>query len=140
MTENDETRVPRPPSSAVEVLFGFAMLLTCQLAGEVLVQLLHMLTQNTLFPGPVAGLMILLAVMVLRRDISPGVAKAGDGLIGVLSLLFVPSAVGIIRYGDLLVDWGVVLVIAVIVSTLLTLLATVGTYLWLSARYGGGEV
>lgn len=120
---------PPKPSTA---LAGFAVLVVCQLAGEVLVSGLHLLLPAFVFPGPVAGMLLLLVVLISRRRLHQGLDAGGTVLIGILSLLFVPAAVGIVQYGNLLAGWGGPLLLAVIVSTLLTLLVTVGTYLGLT--------
>lgn len=121
--------LPLKPST---VLAGFAMLVACQLAGEVLGTGLRLLLPTFVFPGPVVGMLTLLAVLAFRGRLHKGLDVIGTGLIGILSLLFVPSAVGIVQYGGLLAGWGGPLLLAIIVSTLLTLLVTVGTYLGLT--------
>lgn len=100
-------------------------LLFCQFAGEVLVRGLGLP-----LPGPVAGMAILF-VLLLWRDRLTGAKKppealthAADALLGNLSLLFVPAAVGIIRYGGLLWRHGLVMLAAVLGSTILTLAMT----------------
>jgi holin-like protein len=46
-----------------------------------------------------------------------------------LSLLFVPAGVGVVQYLGLLRDQGVALAAALAISTVLTLLVTVGVFL-----------
>ena len=53
-----------------------------------------------------------------------------------LSLLFVPAGVGVVQYFDLLTRYGLALGVALIVSTLATLLATVGVFLWVKQLRG----
>lgn len=74
------------------MLIGLLALLLCQLAGETLVRL-----TGAPLPGPVAGMLILLALLALRRpDEKSPVLQAADGLLTHLQLLFVPVGVGII--------------------------------------------
>lgn len=74
------------------MLIGLLALLLCQLAGEALVRV-----TGAPLPGPVAGMLLLLAVLALRRpDESAPVLRAADGLLTHLQLLFVPVGVGII--------------------------------------------
>lgn len=113
----------------MDFLVGIATLLACQLAGEILIHSIQSFSPEFVFPGPVAGMLLLLGLLVKRGAITTGIDATASGLIGILSLLFVPSAVGIIQYGDILLTWGVPLILAVVVSTLATLLVTVGTFL-----------
>lgn len=77
-------------------------------------------------------MLLLLCLLLRRRAVTTSIETAASGLIGILSLLFVPSAVGIVQYGDTLLTWGVSLILAVVVSTLATLLVTVGTFVFIA--------
>ncbi len=80
------------------MVLGFAILLVCQLLGEIASRGLGLP-----IPGPVLGLVLLVAGLAVwgrtRSDAevaaSP-VAKVGDGLLGNLGLFFVPAGVGVI--------------------------------------------
>ena len=117
---------------------GVFLLLLCQLVGEVLAR-----TLNLPAPGPVIGLALLAAGLALwsRRHPAPDVdttdvGKAANVLLASLSLLFVPAGVGVVQYFDLLTRYGVALGVALIVSTLATLLATVGVFLMVKRLAG----
>jgi holin-like protein len=109
---------------------GFAALLLCQLAGEIAARGLSLPV-----PGPVLGLGLLVCGLAVARrrgvpDPDRGeVGRVADGLVANLALLFVPAGVGVVQYLDLIERYGLVLGLAVGGSTLLTLLATVGTFL-----------
>lgn len=112
------------------MLRGVFLLLFCQLVGEVLARTLSLPA-----PGPVIGLALLAAALAFwsRRNPQADVddtdtAKAANALLGVLSLLFVPAGVGVVQYFGLLARYGAALGAALIVSTVLTLLATVGVF------------
>ena len=60
--------------------------------------------------------------------------KASAALLSSLSLLFVPAGVGVVQYFDLLAAHGVALALALVASTVLTLLTTVGVFLWVKGR------
>ncbi|MFD2646257.1 CidA/LrgA family protein [Devosia albogilva] len=122
----DLTAKPLKPADGVA---GFALLVLCQLAGEALVQLLRLVTPSMIFPGPVAGMLLLLWLLTMIGERARPVIATADGLLGILSLLFVPSAVGIMQYGGLIRDWGGPLLLAVLGSTILTLLVTVGAFI-----------
>ncbi|HTW40686.1 MAG TPA: CidA/LrgA family protein, partial [Solirubrobacteraceae bacterium] len=55
--------------------------------------------------------------------------QAARGLLAVLPLLFVPAGVGVVQYLSLLREQAVALAVALVVSTVATLLATVGAFL-----------
>lgn len=109
------------------MLTGLLALLLCQLAGETLVRL-----TGLPLPGPVAGMLILLAVLAVRRpDERSPVLQAADGLLTHLQLLFVPVGVGIITaaaifrdapvplLGGLVGAWVVGIVVTAVVATVL---------------------
>ena len=80
------------------MLIGLLVLVTCQVCGEAVVAAL-----DVPVPGAVVGMLLLLAVLVLRGRAAPEpVARAGDTLLGNLGLLFVPAGVGVVQYGGLL--------------------------------------
>ena len=112
---------------------GFLILLVCQLIGEVLARAFDLPA-----PGPVVGLALLtLALVVWRRwrPFSDEALAASDlgrvafGLLGALSLLFVPAGVGVVQYAGLLADHALALGAALVVSTLATLLVTVFVFI-----------
>jgi holin-like protein len=112
---------------------GLFLLLLCQLVGEVVARSLSLPA-----PGPVIGLALLtLGLWVWNRRkpftdealASSEVGRAATGLLGALSLLFVPAGVGVVQYLGLIREHGVALAMSLVVSTVLTLLATVGVFL-----------
>jgi holin-like protein len=62
--------------------------------------------------------------------------KAARGLLAALPLLFVPAGVGVVQYLGLLRDQGLALAVALVVSTVATLLATVGVFLLIKRLTG----
>jgi holin-like protein len=112
------------------MLQGLTLIFICQLAGEALVRLL-----GVPFPGPVAGMVILLLGLVFAGGPPEGLRRAGHGLLAYLPLFFVPAGVGLIAHGERLrADWFPIL-LAIIGSTLLTMVL-VG---WLIARFAEPE-
>ncbi|HWV21966.1 MAG TPA: CidA/LrgA family protein [Devosia sp.] len=117
------------PLRPADWVAGFALLILCQLAGETLVQILRLLVPAFAFPGPVVGMLLLVGLLALMGDRARPVIASADGLLGILSLLFVPSAVGIMQHGELIRAWGGPLLLAVVASTALTLVVTVGAFI-----------
>lgn len=102
---------------------ALTLLLSCQLAGEILVRLAHLP-----LPGPVLGLVLLFVILVVRGGPPPSLRDTALGLFAHLSLLFVPAGVGVITHVDRLRAEWLPLVAAVLVSTALTILVTAGVF------------
>jgi putative effector of murein hydrolase LrgA (UPF0299 family) len=116
---------------------GMALLLVCQLAGEIVSRVLGLPV-----PGPVLGLVLLFAGLCIagRRgsEATEGdAARVADGLLQNLALLFVPAGVGVVNHLDLLATRGIALAVALIGSTALTLIATVVVFSGVAARFAG---
>jgi holin-like protein len=95
------------------------VLLVLQLSGEVLVRALAVPV-----PGPVVGMLLLFVALKLRGSVPAALQRVAEGLLGNLTLLFVPAGVGVILHLELLqANWWQLL-LTVILSTLITLLAT----------------
>ena len=103
------------------MIVGLLWLLGCQLAGEVVVEVL-----GVDVPGPVVGLVLLLAVLRLRRagDDDP-VVRTSTRLLDHLQLFFVPAGVGVVAYAALLREEALPLALA-LVGSWLAALAVVG--------------
>jgi holin-like protein len=114
------------------------LFLVCQLAGETAVRSLGIALPHFAFPGPVAGMAILFVWLAVRRRIDPTVDAASNGILRNLSLLFVPAAVGIVQYGDVITEFGLALIAALILSTVATLIVTVYAFVWVARRTGSG--
>jgi holin-like protein len=98
------------------MLAGLTLVFACQLAGELLVRLLGIPV-----PGPVVGMVILLAGLVIG-GVPEGLRKVGTGLLTYLPLFFVPAGVGLVTHGTRLrADW-LPLAAGIVISTLATML------------------
>jgi putative effector of murein hydrolase LrgA (UPF0299 family) len=98
---------------------ALTLILLCQLAGEVAVQ-----SAGLSIPGPVVGLLLLLAWLSLRGGVSEGLERTSSALLGNLSLLFVPAGVGVVTYLGVIRDMWLPLSVALVGSTLVTLAVT----------------
>ncbi|QIM53893.1 CidA/LrgA family protein [Hydrogenophaga crocea] len=114
---------------------ALATLLVFQLLGEVAVRL-----TGAPVPGPVVGLALLLLALLLRPSALEAIKPTTQGLLQHLSLLFVPAGVGVMQHLQRLGDEALALGVALVVSTLLGLLATAFTLLalmhWQARREG----
>jgi len=103
----------------VAILHALALLLAFQLAGEAATYALALP-----LPGPVLGMVLLLAAVALRRDLLARLRPTTGTLLTHLSLLFVPAGVGVMVHGARLAAEGAAIVIAIVGSTVLALAAT----------------
>jgi holin-like protein len=119
---------------------GVFVLLLFQLVGEVLARGL-----NLPAPGPVVGLALPIAALAAYDAWRPfgdealaasELGRAASGLLASLSLLFVPAGVGVVQYLGLLRDEGFALAAALVVSTLMTLIVTVGVFVLVKRLIG----
>jgi putative effector of murein hydrolase LrgA (UPF0299 family) len=118
------------------MIASLSLILLCQLAGEVFVRGLGLP-----MPGPVVGLLLLLLLLLARDRFvvlargplqDDGVESASRGLLANLSLLFVPAGVGVVQKLGLLAEHGIAIIVILAVSVVVTLLATVATFLLVS--------
>ena len=101
------------------MLRALTILVLCQFAGEVVARGL-----GIPLPGPVLGLVFLLAILIARGGPGEDLRGTSTGLLRHLSLLFVPAGVGIVTQLDALAqNWAAILV-AILVSTTLGLAVT----------------
>ena len=99
-------------------LQGFAWLLVCQSAGELLAR-----GAGLGLPGPVIGMLLLLLALNIEAVRKP-VAAAADALLAHLSLLFVPVGVGVIAHLGLVSQFGLRLLLVLVLSTLIDMTVT----------------
>lgn len=118
------------------MIASLSLILLCQLAGEIMVRALAVPV-----PGPVIGMLLLLVLLLLRDRATPfaqgplqggRVENAARGLLAHLSLLFVPAGVGVVQKLDVLAQHGIAIVTVLAISVVITLLATVATFLVIS--------
>lgn len=113
------------------MIAALCLLLGCELAGEAL-----RLALSLPAPGPVIGMILLAAILVVGDRLRPRGAKpppligdvqtASDALIRNMGLLFVPAGVGVISQASLLQAEWLPIVVGVLGSTLIGLVVTAG--------------
>ncbi len=116
--------------AGMSILRAFAVLLLAQFVGEAVHRLLHLP-----LPGPVLGMAGLAAWLLLRGGApDAALAETSDTLLRWLPLLFVPAGAGVFAYPGLLRAGFVPIVVALVVSTLLTFAVTAWVMQLLSRR------
>jgi len=115
------------------MLQALGILLLCQLAGEVIVR-----AGNLPLPGPVLGLALLVAGLLAigRRGGISGdsidatdLGRTANALLAALGILFVPAGVGVTQNLGLFQAYGLALTLALVGSTLATLIVSVWVFL-----------
>ena len=101
------------------MLESLALLLLCQLAGELIVVFM-----DWPVPGPVVGMALLFIGLMLRGEVPDKLAETASGLLDQLSLLFVPAGVGVMTHLTLLGNQWLPLSTSLVASTLLTIAVT----------------
>ena len=101
------------------MLSAITQLLLFQLAGELLARGLELPV-----PGPVLGMVLLFAMLVLRGGVDGELQHTAQSLLQHLSLLFVPAGAGIMLHLHRVADEWLPLTLSLLVSTFVTLAVT----------------
>ncbi|GAA0538296.1 putative effector of murein hydrolase LrgA (UPF0299 family) [Rhizomicrobium palustre] len=101
------------------MLSAFAVLLGFQLIGEVIARAFHLG-----IPGPVIGLCLLAIACMINEPLRAFTERAARPLIGTLSLLFLPAAVGVVQFLPVLQKQGWAIGLSILLSTVLALAVT----------------
>jgi putative effector of murein hydrolase LrgA (UPF0299 family) len=102
----------------MNALHGLAWLLGLQSVGELLARGLLLP-----FPGPVIG-MLLLLVALRSEPVREPVAACANFLLSHLSLLFVPVGVGVMTHLGLVAQYGLRILVVIVLSTWIGLAVT----------------
>lgn len=103
----------------MQFLNGITLLLVYQLVGEITVRL-----AGVPIPGPVLGMVMLFITLWVRGQTPDSVEQASSALLAHLSLLFVPAGVGMMAHFNRIADEWVPIVLALLLSTVITMVAT----------------
>ncbi|HET9404147.1 MAG TPA: CidA/LrgA family protein [Burkholderiales bacterium] len=108
------------------VIEGLVRILLFQGLGEVIAHFLL-----PLVPGPVIGLILLLAFLVWRGRVNEGVELVSSAFMRYLGLLFVPAAVGVVLYWPHLQRQALAIAVALLVSVIATIAVSALLAKWL---------
>ena len=107
----------------MSALQPLALLLGCQLGGELIVRML-----TVPLPGAVVGCAMLFALLFVRGRIPRGLRTIAEGLLRYLPVMFVPAGVGVMTDAQHLRDqWGA-LFVTLALSTAITIAATIWSF------------
>jgi len=96
----------------IAILFGFSFL------GNLVHTYLHIP-----LPGSIIGLLLLFLGLSLNIFSVKWIKQGAGFLLAFLPLLFVPTLVGIIKYPELFTGKGVLILLVVVISTIITMIA-----------------
>lgn len=111
-----------------------ALLLVFQLAGEIAARL-----TGLPLPGPVLGMLGLLAAFMTFPKLYPLAKPTTQGLLGHLSLLFVPAGVGVVGHLGRFGTDGAPIALAILVSTALAIVIGAAAFLLVARLTGSAE-
>lgn len=111
------------------MLAYLTLIFVCQLAGELVA-----VATGWPVPGPVIGMMLLFVGLAVRGSLPASLGGVADGLLGSLSLLFVPAGVGVMQHAGLIGSELLPLSVALVVSTVSAVGVTGLVMAWLGAR------
>ncbi len=114
------------------MIAAFSLFILCQLIGEFLVRL-----AGAPLPGPVIGLVLLVACLAWHGRVPETVEQTSRGLLSHLSLLFIPAGTGVILHGHRLSAEWLSIAAALVLGTVLTLIVTVTVFIGVSRLTGG---
>lgn len=101
------------------MLANLTAIVLFEVAGDVLQKL-----TGVPIPGPVIGMALLLAALILRGRLPDGLERAASGILSYLPMLFVPAGVGVMAHFELIrAEWRSI-AIALVVSSLLAIVVT----------------
>lgn len=100
------------------MLRTYLVFLACQGVGEVI----HLLSGLPL-SGPIIGMILLLALLKVRRGVSDDFKRAGESMLRYLPLFFVPAGVGIVQHLSLLRTVWLPMLLSITASTVLAMIS-----------------
>ena len=98
------------------MLHALIAILSLQLLGEAAARALSLP-----LPGPVLGMVLMLALLVASRRFSALIRPTAQGILAHLSLLFVPAGVGVVGHFATLGGQTAAIAVAVVGSTILAI-------------------
>ncbi len=108
-----------------------ALILGCQLVGETV-----QVATGLPVPGPVIGMALLFAGLLVRRGLPAGLEGAAGGLLRHLALLFVPAGVGVMLHVPRLAEEWWPILLGIVPGTLIAIAVTA----LLVERLGRGSI
>lgn len=113
------------------MLYTLAVLMIFQCLGEALA---YLLKWN--IPGPVLGMLLLFVALLISPRLMEKIEESSHQVLKHMSLFFIPAGVGIMVSASGIAQHWLALVLAVVISTLLTLAVTAFSMRFLMGSQG----
>ena len=113
------------------MVHAFALLLVFQMVGEAAVQGLGLPV-----PGPLLGMLLLFAGLLLRRGLPNGLLDAANALLRHMMLLFIPAVTGVMMYFDRIAREWLPFMASCLLGAALTMGVTALTLRWMLSVTG----
>lgn len=111
-----------------------SIILLFQLGGEIASRGLHLPV-----PGPVLGMIALVAACMIRPALADRLRPATRGLLSHMALFFVPAGVGVVAHMGVVRADGLALALAIVVSTVLAIAAGAWAFALVARLTGAGD-
>ena len=115
----------------VTMIDAISLLLICQFLGEGV----RILTQIPI-PGSILGMLLLLSWLLIIKKDRPTLKQVSSWLTAHLSIMFLPAAVGLINEKENIQAYGFQILLAIFISSLLTMAMTAYVFIFVSKRLG----
>ena len=120
------------------MLLSLGLILLCQVLGEAIAY-----ASEAPIPGPVIGLLLCMLLLLARDQVAwlapdelrdGTFEETGHGILGHLSLLFIPAGVGAVQRLDVLVGNAIPILVGIVISTVLGLMVTALIFTFVARR------
>ncbi|THB66065.1 MAG: CidA/LrgA family protein [Gammaproteobacteria bacterium] len=101
------------------MILGFITLILCQLAGDIVAGYFGIPV-----PGAVFGIVFVFIFLLIRGAVPKSLKKTSSSLLDYLALFYVPAGVGLMRYLDLLKKEWLIVLLALLLSSAITVAVT----------------
>ena len=111
------------------MLYALAALFAFQLVGEAIVRFFQLP-----FPGALLGALLLLVLLLFRRQLPQALEQTAQLLLQNMMLLFIPTIAGVMLHFDRIAKEWLPFMVAGIAGAAITFVVTALTFKWMLAR------
>lgn len=113
----------------MKIIKQIFVILLFYIFGEILAYLISLVLPSIYIPGTILGLLLLVGVLISGKLSMDYVDDVGTFLTSNMAFFFIPAAVSVIEYMDLLSESILKILIIIIISTVLSFLGIYGSIL-----------
>jgi len=110
--------------------------------GEIASQVIQFLFPSIFVPGTILGLLFLVIALSMKWVKRDKVEDVGNFLTGNMAFFFIPAAVGVVEYIDILQEDFVKIILLILISIVISLTSiyfSVELTLWIQMKIKGGS-